>query len=169
MAMHSAAPSRAQNHVLRRAIAVAAVAVAGLGVGVPAASAAPLKGVRPEFAAAAPAATTARGQQVVNIARQYQGVPYRWGGTTPAGFDCSGFTQYVYRKAGVNLPRTSSQQSRVGVRVSASQARAGDLMWKPGHVGIYTGNGKMIHAPHTGDVVKEVKVYSSSFVYIRLV
>lgn len=168
MAKHSAAPSRAQNHAVRRAVAIAAVAVTGFGIAAPAAHAAGVKNVRPQFAAAQ-SASVSKGQHVVNIARQYKGVPYRWGGTTPAGFDCSGFTQFVYRKAGKNLPRTSSQQSKVGKRVPASQARPGDLVWKPGHIGIYTGGGKMIHSPRPGKRVQEVKVYSKSFVYIRVV
>ncbi|MFV0460937.1 MAG: C40 family peptidase [Actinomycetales bacterium] len=156
------------NRALRRATVTLAASALSVGVVAPMASAYELKGVRPEFAPAVPQSQD-KGQQVVDIARQYLGVPYRWGGTTPAGFDCSGFTQYVYAKAGISLPRTSSQQSTVGYRVSAANARPGDLMWKPGHVGIYTGNGKMIHSPSSGDVVKEVSVYSSSFVYIRVV
>lgn len=106
--------------------------------------------------------------QVLAVARSLQGIPYVYGGTTPAGFDCSGFTSYVFRQVGVDLPRTSGEQAGVGYRVSAAEALPGDLMWRPGHVGIYTGNGMMIHSPHTGTVVKEVPVYSGDFAYIRV-
>lgn len=107
---------------------------------------------------------------VVAIARNYIGVPYRWGGTTPSGFDCSGFTQYVFRKAGVNLPRTSAEQGRVGTRVSRSELRPGDLVYFPGHIGIYVGNGQFIHSPSPG---KRVTIDSLSsrrnFLYGRRV
>lgn len=92
---------------------------------------------------------------VVAYASQFQGVPYVYGGTTPSGFDCSGFTQYVYSKFGISLPRIDYQQ-RVwaqahGTKVSDPQP--GDLMWRSGHVGIYVGNGLMIHAPRPGKSV----------------
>ncbi len=167
MAKHFTMPARISKTAARRAIATAAIATLGFGVAIPSASAASYKTPSPKYVTAQ--ATSARGQQVVNIARQYLGVRYVYGGTTPAGFDCSGFTGYVFRQMGVNLPRTSGSQAVVGRRVPASQRQPGDLMWKPGHVAIYAGNGNMIHAPHTGTVVKEVPVYSASFVYIRLV
>lgn len=91
---------------------------------------------------------------VVSIAKNYIGVPYVWGGTSPKGFDCSGFTQYVYRKAGVYLPRTSSQQGRTGTKVSKSELRAGDLVLFPGHVGMYIGDDLFIHAPNRGESVR---------------
>lgn len=91
---------------------------------------------------------------VIGIARQYLGTPYRWGGTTPSGFDCSGFTSYVYRQLGVSLPRTSYGQSKAGTRISASNLQPGDLVYGPGHVGIYVGGGSYIHAPQPGQSVK---------------
>ena len=100
---------------------------------------------------------------VVDSARKYLGTPYVWGGTSPSGFDCSGFTQYVLAQNGKSIPRTSQEQFASGQAVDKSQLQAGDLVfydWSGGteatHVGIYEGNGKMIHAPHSGDVVKEV-------------
>lgn len=95
------------------------------------------------------------GSSIVSIALQYAGSPYRSGGTTPAGFDCSGFTSYVYRQAGISLPRSSSAQRSAGTVVPASQAQPGDLMWWPGHVGIYIGNGQHIAArnPKAGTAV----------------
>ncbi|SDO07195.1 peptidoglycan-binding protein [Alkalicoccus daliensis] len=80
------------------------------------------------------------------------GVPYRWGGTTTAGFDCSGFTQYVYKKNGKNLPRTAAQQYNAGSHVSDANRRVGDMVFfetytsGPSHNGIYIGNGQFIHA-----------------------
>jgi cell wall-associated NlpC family hydrolase len=104
------------------------------------------------------------GQSVVRVASQFIGTPYVWGGTTPKGFDCSGFVQYVYHQLGVNLPRTSEQQATVGTPVaSLATAQPGDLLFfagsdgsasSPGHVGIYMGNGQMIDAPYTGTTVQ---------------
>lgn len=101
--------------------------------------------------------------EIINTAKSFLGTPYQWGGTSPSGFDCSGFTQYVLAQNGKSIPRTSQEQFASGQAVDKSQLQAGDLVfydWSGGteatHVGIYEGNGKMIHAPHSGDVVKEV-------------
>ncbi len=91
---------------------------------------------------------------VVGIAMKYLGTPYVYGGSSPRGFDCSGFTQYVYKQAGVNLPRTSGSQTGAGQRVSISNLKSGDLLYGPGHVGIYIGNGQFIHSPAPGQSVK---------------
>ncbi|MFF0818071.1 peptidoglycan DD-metalloendopeptidase family protein [Rhodococcus sp. NPDC003318] len=107
--------------------------------------------------------------QVVAAAREYLGTPYVWGGGGTAGpsgggFDCSGLTSYAVHAATagkVTLPRTSEEQWRIGVEIPLDQTRPGDLVFGswgpngPGHVGIYTGGGQMVHAPNTGDVVKE--------------
>ena len=90
----------------------------------------------------------------VTIAYGYLGTPYVWGGTTPDGFDCSGLVQYVYAQLGIRLPRVDTAQRAAGMQVSRAEARPGDLVWKPGHIGIYIGGGRMIHAPKPGDVVK---------------
>jgi cell wall-associated NlpC family hydrolase len=101
-------------------------------------------------------APAARYGGVVGIAMQYLGVPYRWGGADPSGFDCSGFSMYVYAKMGVSLPHHAASQYGMGVPVSKDQLEAGDLVFFNGlgHMGIYIGGGQFIHAPHTGDVVK---------------
>ena len=93
---------------------------------------------------------------VVGIAMQYLGVPYVWGGESPAGFDCSGLVAYVYAQVGVSLPHYTGAQWNAGVPVDRSDLEPGDLVFFDGlgHVGIYIGNDEFIHAPHTGDVVK---------------
>jgi cell wall-associated NlpC family hydrolase len=93
---------------------------------------------------------------VVAIAERYLGVPYRWGGASPSGFDCSGLVMYVFAQVGVSLPHSSYQQYGMGSPVSRDQLQPGDLVFFDGlgHVGIYVGGNSFIHAPHTGDVVK---------------
>jgi cell wall-associated NlpC family hydrolase len=101
---------------------------------------------------------SASASAVLNTAEDYLGVPYVWGGTTPRGFDCSGFVQYVFRRHGVELPRTSRQQAVVGLAVGAtvSALRAGDLMFfatngrRIDHVAIYAGNNEIIHSSSSG-------------------
>ncbi len=98
--------------------------------------------------------------KVVNEAKKYLGVPYVWGGTTPSGFDCSGLVQWVYSHAvGINLPRVTTGQETQGKEISLSTLLPGDLLFYGSrgntyHVGIYIGNGQMLHAPKPGDVVK---------------
>lgn len=105
---------------------------------------------------------------VVAYAKRFLGVPYVWGGTTPAGFDCSGLVQYVYRNSvGIKLPRVSQAQRNVGTRVSRAQALPGDMVNYNHHVGIYLGDGYMIHAPKPRDKVRIAKVYGNP-VYVRV-
>jgi cell wall-associated NlpC family hydrolase len=102
--------------------------------------------------------------KVINIAMQYLGVPYVWGGSSPRGFDCSGLVQYCYAKVGVYLPHSSRMQYNYGRHVSRSQLKPGDLVffWNPiHHVGIYIGNGKMINA--TGNHVQIGTVWKNSY------
>ena len=101
-------------------------------------------------------APTARYGGVVGIAMQYLGVPYVWGGASPSGFDCSGFSMYVFAQMGVSLPHHAASQYGMGTPVSRDQLEPGDLVFFNGlgHMGIYIGGGQFIHAPHTGDVVK---------------
>ena len=104
------------------------------------------------------ASASTKGQAIVNSAMQYLGVPYVWGGTSPSGFDCSGLVQYVCKKNGISVSRTAAAQANNGTYVSRNNLQPGDLVFfgkgNIHHVGIYVGNGQMIHAPQTGDVVK---------------
>lgn len=105
---------------------------------------------------------------VVNEAYKYIGTPYVSGGAAPGGFDCSGFVQYVFAQIGVSLPRTSGAQAGAGYKVSASEARAGDLIYSPGHIGIYLGDGQHIAARRPGTPLTAGPVYMSNPTYIRV-
>lgn len=106
---------------------------------------------------------------VADIAWNYIGVPYVWGGTSPSGFDCSGLAQYCYAQAGYYIGRTTYDQaanisSRGQMTYSMGNLQPGDLVFPhDGHVGIYEGGGMMIHAPYPGEFVKYASVYAFSF------
>jgi cell wall-associated NlpC family hydrolase len=96
---------------------------------------------------------------IVSSARQFLGLDYLWAGTSGFGFDCSGLTEIVYRVHGIRIPRDASPQSTAGTAVRRSALRPGDLVFfaRNGtvhHVGMYIGNGKMLHSPRTGSEVK---------------
>ncbi|CAN5180803.1 hypothetical protein BH11ACT2_BH11ACT2_20460 [soil metagenome] len=129
------------------------------------------------LAAAVPTATLASvkrlsfsAPKVVKVAERYKGSRYRFGGTTPAGFDCSGFTKYVYSKFGISLPHSAAAQGRIGHRVSRAKAKPGDLVITSGgaHVGIYVSRGKFIDAPMPGRVVKVRKIYTNHYFIVRV-
>lgn len=108
------------------------------------------------------------GQAVCDLAAQFLGVPYVWGGTSPSGFDCSGLCQYVYAQLGIKIARVADDQMKEGVYVARDQLMPGDLVGfgsggYASHIGIYVGNGMMIHAPHTGDVVKYTSIDSDYY------
>ena len=90
---------------------------------------------------------------VTATALSLRGTPYVWGGATPRGFDCSGFTRYVYAQHGISLPRTAERQYRIGAAVTARELRPGDLVFfsttapGPSHVGLAIGGGRFVHAP----------------------
>lgn len=108
-----------------------------------------------------------KGTLVVTYAKQFIGTKYTYGGTNPStGFDCSGFTSYVYKHFGVNLPRTSGGQSGVGVAVNRSDLQSGDLVIYSGHVAIYVGGGQVIHAPRPGKTVCIVPLNQAASKYI---
>ena len=103
----------------------------------------------------APASYLQTNNNLIATAQLYLGVPYVYGGSSPSGFDCSGFVQYVYAKCGINLPRTADIQAETGFKISKHELQPGDLVFFAGdfinisHVGIYVGNGQMIHASTT--------------------
>ena len=109
--------------------------------------------------------------EAATIALRYLGVPYQWGGATPAGFDCSGLVMYVYAQLGIALPHFAAAQYTLGSPVSRDQLQPGDLVFfeNLNHVGIYIGGGQVVHAPSTGDVVKisNISDWGASYVGAR--
>ena len=118
---------------------------------------------------------------IVRTAQRQIGVPYRMGGLSPRGFDCSGLTLYSYRKNGIRIPRTAVQQYRYGRRITLRSARPGDLVFfgtnggRYSHVGVYRGKGEFIHSPSSGKTVRIDSMknpywrrhYSGAACYIR--
>jgi cell wall-associated NlpC family hydrolase len=156
---------RAAEAVQQRQLEAAAQSRLSAGTQVPATEGVGISASTPEGSTVAPPGVHGG---VVGIAMRYLGVPYVWGGSTPRGFDCSGFVSYVFAQIGVSLPHSSYSQFGMGAAVSISQLQPGDLVFFTGasHVGIYIGGGQFIHAPHTGDVVKISSLsgyYSSNF------
>lgn len=143
-------------------------AVAKIAVKPKAAVSAAKAAVKPATVAAG-----ARGSAVLAIASRYLGVMYRYGGTTAAGFDCSGYVQYVFRQVGIKLPRTAQQQMNATTSIPASEARQGDLVFfvsggYASHVGIVISKGMMIDSPRSGKAITKRKIYSSKVVYRRV-
>ncbi len=110
-------------------------------------------------------------RRLVDTAREFIGVPYKWGGSSPeSGFDCSGLTMVVYRHNGLNLPRVAARQYRTGTPVHRNSLQKGDLVFfdtrgsgKVTHVGLYIGNGRFIHAPSSGRDVTRASLSSPYF------
>ena len=130
-------------------------------------------GLQAELSPADLAGSGALGARVVELAYGQIGMPYVWGGASPeTSFDCSGLVQWVYRQVGVNLPRTAQQQYNATQRVDRADLRPGDTVYFAAtypstevitHVGIYVGNGQMINAPTTGDVVRSMPIFSDPY------
>ncbi|GGT25686.1 glycoside hydrolase [Streptomyces kurssanovii] len=118
-------------------------------------------------------AISSHASKALKVAASKKGSPYRYGGTGPSRFDCSGLTLYSYKKAGKKLPRTAQQQYNRTRHISASHRKRGDLVFFHAggvvyHVGLYAGNGKIWHSPKTGDVVRLVKIWTKSVKYGRV-
>lgn len=121
-------------------------------------------------------ASHALGEKIVHKALAYLGDPYVWGGTSPSGFDCSGFTQYVFKQFGIDIPRTAAAQATVGTYVDKADLQPGDLVFFDtmgdgiSHVGIYIGQGKFINAASTDveiDYINNPYYWSSRYVTAR--
>ncbi len=117
-----------------------------------------------------PGASPAKALAAMNLALTFRGTPYRWGGSAPGGFDCSGLLYYVFGQQGVRLPRVAEDQAKAGQPVKSIEALVpGDLVFFADssgyihHIGIYIGGGNMVHAPQTGDVVKISTITSGYF------
>lgn len=113
------------------------------------------------------------GERAANVALQQIGAPYRYGGTSPSGFDCSGLVQYSYARAGVSVPRTTGQLWSVAAPIDKAKLRAGDVLFfsikgKVSHVGVYLGEKRFVHAPQSGRQVSveslESPFYSAAFI-----
>ncbi|MFP5289424.1 MAG: C40 family peptidase [Actinomycetes bacterium] len=107
---------------------------------------------------------------VVNIGLQYVGTPYQYGGTTPAGFDCSGFTAYVFAQVGIALPHSVSGQASMGTKISRADAVPGDLVVlnDHSHIGIYMGNGAILDAPYPGKTVQARPLWTDAYYIVRI-
>jgi cell wall-associated NlpC family hydrolase len=123
----------------------------------------------PEHAMKVSASAASFRTRAVQVAAAQQGKPYRYGSTGPNSFDCSGLVGYAFRAAGKNLPRTSGAIRNATKQVSRAAAVPGDLIWSPGHIGIYAGNGKMIDAPRAGKPVALRAIYQRSYEVRRVV
>ena len=126
---------------------------------------------RPQEAVARPKAAGDMGAIAARTAERFVGIPYRWGGDTVVdGMDCSGFVRAVYNLCGVNIPRTSAEQFKVGESVGRDELKDGDLLFfgaaadRINHVGIYVGGGRFVHAPRRGDDIKVSTIDEKYFV-----
>jgi peptidoglycan DL-endopeptidase CwlO len=106
--------------------------------------------------------------QVFEVAKQYIGTPYLAYGASPAGFDCSGFTQFVYAQFGVPLIHLASAQMYAGTVISEADAQPGDLVWMPGHIGFWAGPGMMLDSPTEGKSIAIRPIWSDYYVVFRV-
>ncbi|APX34348.1 hydrolase [Brachybacterium sp. P6-10-X1] len=116
----------------------------------------------------ASAPSAAKGSSILATARSGIGTPYVFGGTSPSGWDCSGFVQWVYAQHGVDLPRGANAQGASGTVIPRSEAQPGDLVFKPGHIGIYAGNGQFVDAGNPRVDTSERDIYSGSWTFVRV-
>lgn len=118
-----------------------------------------------------PRFTTVSGSLVMQVSAEQVGVPYVYGGSTPGGFDCSGYVRFVYAQFGVQLPHSVYQQARLAKKISREEARPGDIVVfnDYSHNGIYAGNGNFYHAPQPGDRVKLAPIFTERYHFVRFV
>jgi cell wall-associated NlpC family hydrolase len=121
-----------------------------------------------QYSAPAQVTGAASPSAVFSVAQQYLGVPYVYGGATPAGFDCSGLVKYVYAQFGIDLPHSSNAQGAAGTQIPVSEAVPGDLVVMSGHIGFYAGNGQILHAPYEGTVVRTQPIWTSDYWIVRI-
>jgi cell wall-associated NlpC family hydrolase len=121
---------------------------------------APVTTSRPRDAVRPQAAVITRAERAVRAALRMVGAPYRWGGAGPGGFDCSGLVMWAYGRSGMRLPHNAWSQSRLGRTVTRAELDVGDLLFFHGygHVGIYVGRGRMVHAPQSGERVEVIRL-----------
>ena len=153
-------PTRSRSRLFTFAVAVG---VAAIAIG-PTGAIAGDSSRRPGAVVPAPAPT--RGERAVKIALEAVGTPYRWGGESPAtGFDCSGLVRWAYGSVGVDLPHNSYALYSEGRRVPESGMEAGDVLFFEGlgHVGLYLGRGRMVHAPQSGQNVEVIRLASTNY------
>jgi cell wall-associated NlpC family hydrolase len=134
----------------------------------------PYQSAPPPAPAPPPVAAVPTGESaVLAAAARYVGAAYRYGSASPRGFDCSGYTGYVYHLLGIFLPRTADQQMQATRRIPRSQARIGDLVFfvsaaQAYHVGIYAGHGQMYNASRPGRTVQKQAIWSADVVFGRV-
>jgi cell wall-associated NlpC family hydrolase len=105
---------------------------------------------------------------VFNVAKQYIGTPYVFGGATPAGFDCSGYIMFVYAQFGISLPHSVSGEAARGTRISLADAVPGDVVIMNGHDGFYAGNGNIMDAPAAGRSISIRPIWTTDYYIVRL-
>ena len=117
-----------------------------------------------------PPYSTLDGATILKVAASYVGTPYVFGGSTPRGFDCSGYTAFVFAQFGIAMPHSVHGQARMGILIKPEDALPGDLviMNDLSHDGIYAGNGNFYHAPRPGDTVKLAPIFTSNVHFVRL-
>ena len=166
--------TRARGMALAGATAFAVAVPVSPLMAAPAASAVPAVGISTATVAAVnTAGNSPKRQKIIRKARALKGVPYVYGGSTPRGFDCSGFTSYVHRKSGVSIPRTATTQMYKAKRISRAKAKRGDLVFfrsgsRAYHVGIYAGKNRVLHSPRPGQRVHTAKIWTSNVTFGRV-